>query len=310
MPPKNSIGTIKMVTEPLSDTNFSTWRFKIQNALAYQNLDDFILKDTEEMKKRADYAACKKLTTTFIRMHLNEESIACFVGSNFSTYEPKSIWDAILDFYATKSLENAASLWDKLHDIKFVDGSTQEALNSFRSTFQLLVEVTMGKLDKKTPETCWMFFLLKRLPASFSVFRSIQFANLKHSDISLSTFLKDIESEIRRQTEIQASASFQATALSVTPQSKSKSTPGSRPPCQRCKNGIHDPATAHSEANCHAAPEKAAAFHQASLEKATARIAKKAMLSVNSGVPDTIILDSGATRHYLRHQTYFVKLML
>lgn len=184
MAPDNSISTIKLVTDPLSDTNFTTWRFKIQNALAYQNLDDFILSDTEEMKKRADYAACKKLTTTFIRMHLNEDSIARFVGSDLSTYEPKALWDSILNFYATKSLENAASLWDKLHDIQFVEGGIKEALNSFRSTFQLLVKVTTGKLDKKTLETCWVFFLLKRLPVSFSIFRSIQFANLKHSEIS------------------------------------------------------------------------------------------------------------------------------
>ncbi|KNZ45048.1 hypothetical protein VP01_853g7 [Puccinia sorghi] len=57
----------------------------------------------------------------------------------------------------------------------------KEALISFQSTFQLLVKVTTGKLDKKTLKTCWIFFLLKRLPASFSVFRSIQFSNLKHS---------------------------------------------------------------------------------------------------------------------------------
>lgn len=37
-------------------------------------------------------------------------------------------------------------------------------------------------------------------------------------------------------------------------------------------------------------------------------MAKRAMLSVNSGVQDTLILDSGATGHYLKHRTYFTKL--
>ncbi|KNZ49680.1 uncharacterized protein VP01_485g6 [Puccinia sorghi] len=59
MAPNNSISTIKLVTEPLSDTNFTTWHFKIQNTLAYQNLDDFILSDMEEMKKRADLQEIK-----------------------------------------------------------------------------------------------------------------------------------------------------------------------------------------------------------------------------------------------------------
>ncbi|KNZ49675.1 hypothetical protein VP01_485g1 [Puccinia sorghi] len=134
-------------------------------------------------------------------MHLNEDSIAHFVGYNLSNYEPKTLWDSILNFHATKSLKNAASVWDKLHDIQFIEGGVKEALISFQSTFQLLVKVTTGKLDKETLETCWIFFLLKRLPASFSVFWSIQFANLKHSKVSLSTFLIDIENKLRRQAQ-------------------------------------------------------------------------------------------------------------
>ncbi|KNZ63768.1 hypothetical protein VP01_1102g2 [Puccinia sorghi] len=72
-----------------------------------------------------------------------------------------------------------------------------------------------------------------RLPVSFSIFRSIQFANLKHSEISLTTFLTDIENELRRQNEIQTTSATQATALSVTPQTKHKTLNGPRPPRQR-----------------------------------------------------------------------------
>ncbi|KNZ52398.1 uncharacterized protein VP01_3594g4 [Puccinia sorghi] len=66
MAPENNISTIKLVTDPLCNTNFTAWRFKIQNVLAYQNLDDDILSDTEDMKKKEHYSACKKLATTFI----------------------------------------------------------------------------------------------------------------------------------------------------------------------------------------------------------------------------------------------------
>lgn len=72
----------------------------------------------------------------------------------------------------------------KLHDIHVSDNNMKESLIIFRSTFQLLVEVTTGKLDKKTLETCWIFFLLKQLPPSFSIFRSLKFAHLKTADIS------------------------------------------------------------------------------------------------------------------------------
>ncbi|KNZ60047.1 putative signal peptide protein, partial [Puccinia sorghi] len=77
--------------------------------------------------------------------------------------------------------------------------------------------------------TCWIFFLLKRLPASFSVFWSIQFSNLKHSKVSLTTFLTDIENELRRQGEIQTSAAALASALSLSPQAKHKNSAGLRP---------------------------------------------------------------------------------
>ncbi|KNZ52492.1 uncharacterized protein VP01_3556g3 [Puccinia sorghi] len=156
MAPDSHFGTIKLVTDPLDDTNFTMRCFKLQNALAFQNLDDYILYDTAEMQKRQDYAACKKLATTFIRMHLSNNSVACFPAC-------------------------------KLHDIHVSDNNMKESLIIFRSTFQLLVEVTTGKLDKKTLETCWIFFLLKRLPPSFSIFRSLKFAHLKTADISDNT---------------------------------------------------------------------------------------------------------------------------
>jgi hypothetical protein len=62
----------------------------------------------------------------------------------------------------------------------------------------------------------------------------------------------------------------------------------------------------HSEENCHSVhPEKAVAYFQAAMDRANAKVAKKAMLSVSSGVADAIILDSGATGHYLKHRSYF-----
>jgi hypothetical protein len=58
--------SIKMVIEPLNDTNFTTWRFKIINALGYHKLDEYVLEDSDELKARADYKDKKKQATTYI----------------------------------------------------------------------------------------------------------------------------------------------------------------------------------------------------------------------------------------------------
>jgi hypothetical protein len=61
-----------------------------------------------------NYKANKKSATTYICMHLNEENVNQFVGSEINTYDPKALWDSIINHYATKSLENAASICDRL----------------------------------------------------------------------------------------------------------------------------------------------------------------------------------------------------
>jgi hypothetical protein len=190
------------------------------NALGYQNLDSYVDKHTSAMINDPDYETKKKLTTTYICMHLNEENVSRFVGADFTVYEPKELWDAIVSHYAIKSLENAATVWDKLFEIQFSDRNMKEAINAFRNTFRLLIEVTADKLDKKTLEACCVFLILKRLPPSFSVFRTIQFASLKQTKakLELTSFLKDLESELRRQNEVSglAQSTLSATALAVS----------------------------------------------------------------------------------------------
>jgi hypothetical protein len=106
-----------------------------------------------------------------------------------------------------------------------------------------------------------------------------------------------------------------STALAVS-QQPSLSQPANRPGTSsrrkgpKCKNGVHNPAvTTHTEDQCHAVhPELAIAHFQAAIDRANARLAKKAMLSAQSGISDSIILDSGATDFYLKHRSYFTTL--
>jgi hypothetical protein len=59
-------------------------------------------------------------------------------------------------------------------------------------------------------------FALKRLPASFLVFRQLQFASFKDDDIKFDDFLTELEVELRRQAEAQLQQASAARALAVS----------------------------------------------------------------------------------------------
>jgi hypothetical protein len=58
--------SIKMNIEPLNDTNFTMWHYKVINALAYKGLDEYVLEDTSEYANQSDYGDKKQRATTFI----------------------------------------------------------------------------------------------------------------------------------------------------------------------------------------------------------------------------------------------------
>jgi hypothetical protein len=91
----DSLQSLKIVLEPLSDTNFTTWRYKIINALGYYKLDKYVLEDSKALQSRPEYKNKKKQATTYIRLHLDEENANRFVGNDYKTYKPKALWDSI-----------------------------------------------------------------------------------------------------------------------------------------------------------------------------------------------------------------------
>jgi hypothetical protein len=172
-----------------------------------------------------------------------------------------------------------------------------------------MLEVSASKFNKKTLEAVWVFFILKRLPATFNMFCSLQFSSFKDksSGINMSEFLWELKTKLRQQQESITQLSAAASALAVQRQT---------PPVEKvkrkhhlfCSNGTHNPeCTGHTPAECHQLhPAKAIAYHQILINKANAALANnKALLSVNSGVADAIVLDSGASGHYLKRNKYF-----
>ncbi|PLW38782.1 hypothetical protein PCASD_12562 [Puccinia coronata f. sp. avenae] len=308
--------SLRLCTEKLNNNNFAAWRYDMLNALAYMGLGKFIKEHSPELKARPDYKERLVQVTTYIRLHLGREDSTRFVD-DLDVYDPKALWDSILEYHAAKTVENAANIMEKLHDVVFTKGDMQQSINTFRQTFQLMIEVSSSKFDKKTLEAVWVFFALKRLPASFTMFRTLQFASFKSESttVTMSKFLLELETELRRQQESTAQLAATATALAVRSAASGRTPTSANPPSNLsekkrrpfCTNGTHNPeCTGHSPADCHQLnPAKAAAYHQGLLDKANAALAKKALISVNSGVADAIVLDSGASGHYLKRKEYF-----
>ncbi|KAI7948485.1 hypothetical protein MJO29_010150 [Puccinia striiformis f. sp. tritici] len=312
----------KLCTEKLTELNFANWRYDMKCALGIMNLDPYIIEHTAALKAHPDYTSRVKLAENFIRLHLSRKESTRFID-DLDTYDPKTLWESIISHYASKTVENTANLMDRLHDYTFDEADMQASINTFRSLFKEMLEVSSSRFDKKTLEAMWIFFVLKRLPSCFYVFRTLQFSSWKeNSDFSMSSFLSNLEVELRRQKEVQTQATATASALATTQNSRPNN--GFNQPSQYqgsnnnnsnrgrgrrtfCSNGVHNPDTNHSEENCHQAhPEKALAYHQAAIDRVKGgSSSNRALLSVNSGVSDAIVFDSGASGHYLKHREYF-----
>lgn len=294
----------------LTGPNFGSWRNNIITALGYKDLDDLVLTSTIDGLSEAELKSKRKKASTFIRLHLDHINFTRFVNDP-SVHDPKALWDAICNHYATRSMENAANLMDKLHDISFTDGNLQTSIDKFRETFKLLAEVTSQRFDLKTLEALWVFFILKRLPESFNVLRSLEFTKMKETNlnasISLDSFLSDLEMEIKRQFENHSTQ--HPTAMMVTNRPNKTRNPNSNRPV--CSDGVHNPATSHSAENCNQLhPERHIAYLESSLArlrgKTSSNTPGRAGSLSNRNLSDRIIFDSGASAHYLKHKLDFV----
>lgn len=119
----------------------------------------------------------------------------------------------------------------------------------------------------------------------------------------MDTFLSDLELKIQQQSE--SIKTTQAPALNVSCTQPSNSS-WNKNQKQRtfCKNGSHNPNTSHSTNKFHQIhPKLAIAHHQAALSQITNKIQPgKENLSHCETSPNLVILESGASAHYLKHR--------
>ncbi|PLW13868.1 hypothetical protein PCASD_19703 [Puccinia coronata f. sp. avenae] len=319
------ITSIRLHTEKLDVDNFSPWRWGIINTLAYKNLDGYILAPhTPEMKAATNYDIKRKQVTNFIWLHLSYSNLNCFVP-NIMDYDPKALWDSTVSHFAAKTVENLANALDRLFDSQFLEGEMENSVTAFRAAFRRVVEIS-AKFDRKSLEAVAVVFALKQLPASFAVFRQLQFASFKDDEIKFDDFLTELKVELRRQAKAQLQQASAARALAVSrlpasqaptpfpaptpasvppPAASSNKRRGWRPP--PCANGVHDPTcTTHTKENCwHLYPHKEMEHYQKAIDRVKSRSNPTASLGVSTDLSDTIILDSGASGHFLKHKAYF-----
>ncbi|KNZ44488.1 hypothetical protein VP01_910g7 [Puccinia sorghi] len=138
----------------------------------------------------------------------------------------------------------------------------------------------------------------------------LQFASFEDDQIEFNPFLKELEIELRSQTEAvkKIAESSQTLVVSQIPGATNNGASSEKKKGKRsgCQNGRHNPEVQHTtEECCHLHPEKCVAFHKAALERVKARFGPKASLSLKSGFADLIIFNSGASSHFLRDRAYF-----
>ncbi|KNZ48910.1 uncharacterized protein VP01_3557g1 [Puccinia sorghi] len=183
------------------------------------------------MVNSVDYKSGRKQVTNFIRMHLSHSNLKRFVP-DITNYDPKKLWDDIVAYFAAKTIENSVNALDRLFDTQFNKGDMKSNMNSFRSPFQRVFEVSL-KFDKKSLEAAAVVFALKRLPPSYGVFQQLQFANFKDDNIEFDSFLKELETEIRRQGEAVNLITKPSKALAVTQPTPSTSSSSKTNPSGR-----------------------------------------------------------------------------
>ncbi|OAV96320.1 hypothetical protein PTTG_26354 [Puccinia triticina 1-1 BBBD Race 1] len=209
------LNSIKYYTKKLNGTNFTTWIRELYTSISLLNLDQYVNKSLESLPLTSDRDQKAKLTNNIIRMHLNGENSARFLDDDeIDIYKPKELWDSICSYYAAKSMENGANLMRTLVAYNFGTDLASLTINDFRGLFKLFVEVTKHKWEKKTVEGLWVYWVLIALPTKFALFKTLKYTKYGKPDsvISMSSFLDDLEQELKRQAD--PSVSLNALAVS------------------------------------------------------------------------------------------------
>ncbi|OAV84912.1 hypothetical protein PTTG_30956, partial [Puccinia triticina 1-1 BBBD Race 1] len=186
-----------------------------------------------------------------------------------------------------------------------------KSITDVRHAFQHLHEVGCKKFGTDALHSMAVIYALRRLPPPFNTFRTLQFGSFKDDkNPDMEDFLRAVEVEVRRQHEAQVQQASAATALAVSQLTNPSSDPSKKKSRRAyCSNGRHNPDATHPESECwQLHDDKAIAFHQAAIDRMKAKSQARASLGTKSNFQDILILDSGASGHFLKNRAYFSSL--
>ncbi|PLW40718.1 hypothetical protein PCASD_09320 [Puccinia coronata f. sp. avenae] len=128
-------------------------------------------------------------------------------------------------------------------------------------------------------------------------FLSLQLANFKDDEIKFNDFLKDLEVKLSCQAKTQVQLASTARALAV-------SQPPTSSPGQPSLAPARIPLLLHPNVPPAIIVEELE-HYQRVLNRAKSCSNQTASLGISTGLGDFIILDSGASGHFLKHKAYF-----
>jgi hypothetical protein len=144
----------------LTDDNFDSWRTSLINNLVLENLEDLILGGLPPVGETDSAEQRRRVATTMICMTLDKDNYSCFVDCNkLCEFEPTKLYNEIVDYHVSRSLENAATIWDRLIAFTWVEGDLERSVTKFCNDFNRLLEIKPN-LHKETLDSVWAHIIL------------------------------------------------------------------------------------------------------------------------------------------------------
>jgi hypothetical protein len=120
----------------LTDDNFDSWQISIIKNMVLKNLEDLVLGGIPPVGVTDTMEQQKRVATTLIRMSLNRDNYSRFVNQKeLCVFNLKKLYDEIIDYHVLRSSKNAATIWDKLIALTWIEGDLERSITKFCNDF-------------------------------------------------------------------------------------------------------------------------------------------------------------------------------
>lgn len=280
----------------LSDDNYRHWAGLMESYFIEHNLDS-IVNGTEEKPlpteatALANWTLRQKKAAGFIARKLNDRNRDLLLTEN-NKKDPHALWNAITLEYASKKARNRSCIFTRFLNTNCLDGDVGKYLTMFR---QITNEIT--EIGVKLDDNMLAHIALHHLPDEYKPSRNAIIHTSEASNTALT--LSGVLSQLHHLVLDSSSSESTTSALAA------KSN-GRRTAYEQCRNGVHNPKTAHSQDNCYQVhPEKRKSTSGTGLTAATITGRVLCALVAIGNSTKKPILDSGASHTMINKRSLF-----